>query len=372
MGDTVRILEGVRVLSVAEQYPGPYSTLLLADLGADVVQVERPTGDPSRAFQGFYAALNRNKRSVVLDLKAKAGVERFLSLAAAADVVLEGFRPGTVERLGIGYDAVSARNPAIVYVSISGYGQDGPLRNHPNHDAGYQATAGMLSQQARAGIPGDAPAVQIGDLGAGIFGFAGVLLGLLNRARTSQGLYVDVAMLDVLVSMMTAPLTMVANHSGPPMFLLSSPGYRLYATSDGRLLALGIAHEDKFWRCLCHITGLHHLAPLTHEDRVARRDSIIADLSRVFATRPCDQWVEQLRRAGVPCGPVHDLAEVSEDPQVRARHLFVSVTESDGSRRQYVRQPLRPKGYSSSPRTGCPALGEHTEEVLREWGLTSR
>src|SRR5581483_1921095 len=256
MEERAQILDGVRILSVAEQYPGPYATLLLADLGADVVQVERPTGDPSRAFDGFYAALNRNKRSVVLDLKATEGLERFLSLAAAADVVLEGFRPGTVERLGIGYKAVSARNPAIIYVSISGYGQDGPLRDHPNHDAGYQASAGLLSQQARAGVPGQAPAVQVGDLAAGIFGFAGVLLGLLHRARTTQGLYLDVSMLDVLVSMMTAPLTMVANDSGPPMFLLSSPGYRLYATSDGRLLALGIAHEDKFWRSLCQITRL--------------------------------------------------------------------------------------------------------------------
>lgn len=361
------ILAGVRVLSIAEQYPGPYASLVLADLGADVVQVERPGGDPSRIFGGFYDALNRNKRSVVLDLKTADGAAAFLELAATADVVLEGFRPGTVDRLDIGYDQIAERNPRIVYVSISGYGQDGPRRNHPNHDIGYQATAGMLFECARSGVGGNAPAVQVGDLAAGVFAFGATLLGLLHRERTGDGLYVDVAMLDVLVSMMTTALSMVANDSGSPTFLLDGPGYRSYAASDGRLLALGVAHEDKFWQALCKAVGLERYADMPHVERVVRRDELVDRLTEVIASQPRQAWLELLTAAGVPCAPLYDLADVLNDDQVRARDLVVSLPAAEGGERRYIRQPLRPFGFAHAPRAGTPRLGEHTDVILREW-----
>jgi crotonobetainyl-CoA:carnitine CoA-transferase CaiB-like acyl-CoA transferase len=365
------VLDGIRVLSVAEQYPGPYATLVLADLGADVVQVERPDGDPSRAFAGFYDSLNRNKRSVVLDLKDPEGVERFLDLAESADVVLEGFRPGTVERLGIGFEAVAARNPQVVYVAISGYGQDGPLRDHPNHDVAYQAAAGMLFEQARRWMAGPAPAVQVGDAVTGVFAFGATLLGLLHRARTGQGLYVDVAMLDVLVSMMSPALCIVANASGSPTFLQEGPGYRTYPTADGGLVALGIAHEDKFWRALCAVVGLDGHAALTHDERVARSDELAAVLTQAFAGHPRDHWIRRLTAAAVPCAPVYDLGEVPHDPQVMARSLVVSLPDDGGCARQYVRQPLVPRGHAYWPTSATPGLGEHSQAVLCEWVRSS-
>jgi crotonobetainyl-CoA:carnitine CoA-transferase CaiB-like acyl-CoA transferase len=361
------VLDGVRVLSIAEQYPGPYATLCLADLGADVVQVERQDGDPARAFPGFYEAVNRNKRSVVIDLKQPADRDRFLQLAAAADVVMEGFRPGTVDRLGVGFEAVRARNPGIVYVAISGYGQDGPLKDLPNHDAAYQAASGMLFPIAREGVAAPAPAVQVGDLSAGAFGFAAVLLGLFHRARTGEALYVDVSMIDVLVSMMTTAITAVVNDSGSPTFLLDSPGYRIYLAADDLPIALGIAHEDKFWAAFCRVAGLPELADVPNAERVSRRDEIVATVTVAMRRRTRAEWLEELIAAAVPCAAVNDLGEVGEDPQVKAREMLVDLPRADGSSATHVRQPLRPRGHAASPRTTSPGLGEHSDQVWAEW-----
>jgi crotonobetainyl-CoA:carnitine CoA-transferase CaiB-like acyl-CoA transferase len=355
------VLEGVRVLSLAEQYPGPYATLMLADLGADVVQVERAAGDPARQFVSFYEALNRNKRSVVLDLKSTAGRADFLRLAEVADVVLEGFRPGTVDRLGVGYAVVAERNPDVVYVAISGYGQTGPQRLRPNHDVGYQATAGMLFDRARSGSAGAAPSVQVGDLAAGMSAFAAVLLGLFHRERRGHGLYIDVSMLDVLVSMMATTLATAAASTGSSTLFLDEPGYRLYETADSKLIALGVAHEDAFWQSLCHVTGLDAYAKHDHAERIEHADEIVAALASALRARPRDEWIEVLAEADVPCGPVYDLDEVADDPQVQARRLILEKNRS-------VRQPLLPHGSEHSTGTRpAPRLGAHTDEVFREW-----
>lgn len=351
------------MLSLAEQYPGPYATLMLADLGADVVQVERPSGDPARRFESFYAALNRNKRSVVLDLKSAAGRADFLRLARVADAVVEGFRPGTVDRLGVGYADVAEVNPRVVYVAISGYGQTGPLRLRPNHDVGYQATAGMLYEHARSSAAGRAPSVQVGDLASGVVAFAAVLLGLFHRERSGRGLYLDVAMLDVLVSMMTASLA--TNAAGSSIPFPEEPGYRIYETGDSKLIALAVAHEDRFWRALCEVTGLDRYADYGRERRIARADEIVAALAAALATRPRDAWIDALADADVPCGPVYDLDEVADEPQVRDRRLLLGP---DGR----VRQPLVTPGVDAEiPERPAPRLGEHTAEVLREWAQAS-
>ena len=373
-GEAGGILDGVRILSLAEQYPGPYATLLLADMGADVVLVERPAGgDPSRVFPAFFEALNRNKRSVALDLKDDLDRERFLGLARAADVVLEGYRPGTAARLGIDYPRLAEVNPGLVYLSITGFGQDGPYRSRSGHDVSYAALAGVLFEDARNGTGAAAPPIAIADLSAGLFAAIGVLGGLFARQRDGRGMYVDVSMLDGLVSLMTALLVPVVNGTGDPGFP-HEPGYRLYRTADGEVLALGVAHEDHFWRALCAATGLDDVAGLSASERLEQRDGLVARLEAALATRNRDDWVATLVEADVPVGPAHDLHEVAGDPHVRARGLVTLVPAADGRPdRVHIRQPLGFAGHATRVTRHAPRLGEHTQDVLGEvgWGAAA-
>lgn len=366
-----RLLDGVRVLSLAEQYPGPYATLVLADLGADVILVERPAGgDPARGFGPFFEAVNRGKRSVALDLKQPAGRDTLLRLARDADVVMEGFRPGTLDRLGVGYEAVRAVNERIVFVSISGFGQDGPYRDRPAHDASYQATAGMLWERGEAGEAGPSPSLQVGDLSGAMFALSGTLAALFERERSGRGAHVDVSITDGLVSWMTTALVPVVNGLGPPGFP-QEPGYALYRTADGKLISLGIAHEDWFWQPFCAEAGLDDLAGLTSPERLARYDELVRRIEAVVAMRTREEWAAALDAAGVPFGPVHSLEEVARDPHVQARGLLVEVpADGETPARVHVRQPIRFRGYESGPTRHAPGLGEHTREVLEQAGLS--
>jgi crotonobetainyl-CoA:carnitine CoA-transferase CaiB-like acyl-CoA transferase len=366
-----RLLDGVRVLSLAEQYPGPYATLVLADLGADVIIVERPAGgDPTRGFGPFFEAVNRGKRSVALDLKQPGGRDALLQLARDAAVVIEGFRPGTLDRLGVGYEDIRAVNDSVVFVSISGFGQDGPYRDRAAHDASYQATAGMLWERGAAGEAGPSPSVQVGDLSGAMFALSGTLAALFERERSGRGAYVDVSITDGLVSWMTTALVPVVNRLGPPGFP-QEPGYALYRTSDGTLISLGIAHEDWFWRPFCAVAGMDDVAELPSAERLARYDELVQRIEAAMATRTRDDWVAAFDAAGVPFGPVHSLEEVARDPHVQARGLLVEVP-ADGATpaRLHVRQPIRFRGFETGPTRHAPRLGEHTREVLEQAGLS--
>lgn len=366
-----RPLESIRILSLAEQYPGPYGTLLLSDLGADVVLVERPTGgDPSRQFPAFFEALNRGKRSITLDLKDETGKEAFLSLVDGADVVLEGFRPGTMERLGLGYDVLTKRRPQLIYVSISGFGQESPYRDRPAHDVSYQAIAGLLFEQVRAEKAGPAPTLALGDLSAGLFATVGVLVALCDRARTGLGTHVDVAMTDGLVSLLTAHLVPIVNEMGAPAFP-HQPGYRTYRTGDGHLVALSAAHEDSFWDNLCRALDLTDLADIRAPERLARHDELVEHLTSRIAGRDRKTLDEVFKTYDIPFGWANDLTDVPNDPHVRARHLFVQVLADDSQPDHWhIRQPLRLGGESPAPTRHAPKLGEHTREILAEIGLT--
>lgn len=366
-------LTGVTVLSMAEQYPGPYATLLLADLGCDVILVERPRGgDPSRQFPPFYEALNRNKRSVALDLKAPEGRDAFLRLTANADVILEGFRPGIVDRLGIGYSAVRRVNPAIVYVSISGFGQDGPLRDRPAHDVSYQAIAGMLHERLVAGDPGPAPSIAVGDLSSGMFATVATLTGLVARGRTGEGCMIDVSMTDGLMSWMTTYLFAAANGFEEPGVPPREPGYGLFPTADGGVISLSVAHEDWFWRPLCEVLGLDDLADITAPVRRDRYEELRVRIATVMTTRTREAWSNLFDDVGVPFGPVLSLDEVIVHPHTRERGLLVDVP-SDGEHpaRTHVRQPLVVRGAPRMIDRHVPGLGQDTAEVLRAAGLSS-
>ena len=353
-------LEGIRIVSLAEQYPGPYATLLLADLGADVILVERPgVGDPARQFPAFHAALNRNKRSVALDLKADGDKDRFRDLVVSADVLLEGFRPGTMGRLGLGYEAMASINPGLVYASISGFGQTGPYRNRPAHDLSYQALAGFLHGQAATRstqLPSD---IAVGDLSSGMFA------ALLARTRTGKGTYIDVSMTDGLVSWMSVMVGPAMNEE-PLADIAAEPAYGLFECKDGKLLSLSIAHEDWFWKPLCTLIGMDDVADLKRAQRTQREIELVARIGKAIAAAPRGKWAEKLDAAGIPWGPVNTIEEVASDPHFIERGLFRNVTEAGGRHRRYVAQPLIFDGHHPGPARGVPALGEHTDEVLSE------
>ncbi|MEJ2864770.1 CaiB/BaiF CoA transferase family protein [Actinomycetospora flava] len=351
-------LHGCQVVSLAEQYPGPFATLLLSDLGADVVQVERPEGgDPARAFPGHFAALARGKRSVALDLKSDAGRSACRALVDRADVLLEGFRPGVLARLGLDPAELTGTNPGLVVVSVSGFGRTGPRRDQPAHDLTFQALAGLLDPASPA-----MPGLALADLAAGLFATVAALTGLAGRATGGQGGHYDVAMLDAVMALAMTRLVPAANGMAPDR-LGDDPGYGLFATADGGWVSLSIAFEDRFWRDLCTAAGLPDLADVPGADRVARREELRGRLAGRFAEHDLAHWRTVLD--GVPCtAVVRGPDEVLADPQIDARGLLAPV----GGQR-FLSQPLVVDGERPGPRRGVPGLGEHTAEVLGEAGV---
>lgn len=360
----VSLLSDIRIVSLAEQYPGPYATLLLADLGADVILVERPgAGDPARQFPAFHAALNRNKRSVALDLKTEAGKADLRDLVASADVLMEGFRPGTAERLGFGPAAMAALNPRLVYVSISGFGQTGPYRDRPAHDLSYQAIAGFLYRQAGSRSTETPSDIAVGDLSSGMFAALGTLAALHERSRTGKGKYIDVSMTDGLVSWMSVMLGPVMN-GAPLADIGAEPAYGLFECQDGKMLSLSIAHEDWFWMPLCGLLGMQDAAPLDRAQRTARETELAKRIAGAIAQCPRDAWAAQLDAAGIPWGPVNSIQEVADDPHFVARGMFSESSDAGGGKARYVAQPLVFDGVHPGPSRGVPGLGEHTEDVF--------
>jgi len=361
-----RPLAGLRVLSLAEQYPGPYAALLLGDLGADVVQVERPAGgDPARRFPGLHAALNRGKRSVCLDLKRPEGAEACRQLAATSDVLLEGFRPGVMDRLGLSATTLAATNPGLVYVSVSGFGQTGPYAQRPVHDLSLQALVGTLG--ARPVDPDELPHLSLADVAAGLFTALAALTGIAGRVSTGRGGHYDVGMFDSLVSLLTTALVPAANGEAAEQVGLD-PGYGVFATSDGRWVSLSIAFEDHFWRALCAAVELGRHAHLDAAVRRARRDDLRTELADQLGRHPLEHWEHALGQAGVPFGALNDLPRLLADPHLRARGLLQEI-QAPGGPHCYVRQPLVVNGTAPGPIRGTATLGAHTSQVLSSAGL---
>ncbi|MGA2473695.1 MAG: CoA transferase [Acidimicrobiales bacterium] len=299
MAAATALLSGLRVLDLSIWRPGPYATSLLVALGADVLKVEPPGGDPMRHYVGLFEAVNAGKRSVVLDLKGDAGRERALALAEQADVVVEGFRPGVMARLGMNDAAVRALNPAIVYCSISGYGQEGDRAPLPGHDINYQAWAGALTPEGGTAV---LPPLPSADLAAGMTAAFGICAAVIGRAASGRGTYLDISMTDVLA---TWTGSAGAGSASPPE-AAATPGYGLFATADGGQVALGVVNEQHFWDALCGELGLGALAGLDFEERSRRGAALQQAVGASVATRERDQLVAGLAAAGVPVAPVLD------------------------------------------------------------------
>jgi crotonobetainyl-CoA:carnitine CoA-transferase CaiB-like acyl-CoA transferase len=371
-------LAGVRVLDLSRLLPGPYASLVLADLGADVVKVEDPQGGDylrwipplAGAQSGAFHVLNRNKRSLALDLKAPGGVEVLLRLARHADVLLESFRPGVLERLGAGREALRAANPRLVACAITGYGQDGPYRHLAGHDLNYAAIAGAVGLNGPAERPSPM-AVQAADLGGAWVAVAGILAALVRRGATGEGGFVDASMTEAVLGMLALQLGS-AWARGEPL-RRGSEGltggaacYRTYRTSDGRHVALG-ALEPHFFRRFCKAAGRPELADRQLE---GGGRGPVEELEALFATRTRADWVALGRDHDVCLTPVLEGEEPQADAQLRARGVFGEVeTPWEGRALPALRTPVRVDGPPVALRP-APRLGEHTRDVLAEAGFS--
>lgn len=375
-------LEGIRVLDLSRQFPGPYATMLLADLGADVIVVEDTgSGDRIRRMPpllGEWGAahftLARNKRSVALNLKDLAGREALLRLARGADVVLEGFRPGVVDRLGVGYEAVRAVQPGIIYASITGFGQSGPYRDLAGHDNNYTALAGLLHITGPAGGPPVLPGVQVADFGGGaLMAALAIMVALWHRQSTGQGQYIDVAMMDGILSWLAPHFAGLfaggeRPEAGKMLLTGKHPCYAIYPAKDG-YLSVG-ALETQFWEGLCHALGREDLLPHQYaEGEVAEQTH--AELSAIFRTRTRAEWFEALREVNPCVAPVQSLEEAADDPHAAARGMWVEVAHEQVGRVRQVAHPIKFCETPASIRRPAPTLGEQTREVLAEAGYTA-
>lgn len=380
-------LHGLVVVDLTQFLSGPYATQILADLGAEIVKVEPPRGDSSRAIRSnligdesaYFLSINRSKRSVAVDLKRPEGRQVVLDLVARADVVIENYRPGILDRLGLGYDALRERNPRVVLASISGFGQDGPYRDRPAYDVVIQAMSGGMSltgpidgEPVRAGIA-------IGDLSAGMCAVIGALAAVREAVETGEGRHVDVSMLDTQLSMLTYQATYYLASSVVPgpqgRDHVSIPTYRSFRCADGRDLLVA-ANTERMWQDLCRAIGRPDLPDdpdfADNEQRLRNRKRLDDVLEEAFRERSAVEWDRELAGLGVPAAPLYDLEGALRNEQVRHRRMVLDLADADGNPVPVIASPIRFLDGPLREPARPPRLGEHTAEVLRDLGRTDR
>ncbi len=374
------LFEGVRVLDLSRMLAGPYGSMLLADMGAEVIKVEEPDGgDPMRVMgppflpdgeSAYFLSINRNKKSIALDLTTAAGRGVFLDLAARADVVWENFRPGVMERLGLGHAALAAANPGLILCSISAYGQDGPYRDWPAFDLALQAMGGAMSLTGEEGGRPVRMGLPMGDLAGGMFGAFAVAGALFRRARTGRGAHLDLSLLDCQVSLLThiaqyfwadgrVPGRMGSGHA-------SVVPYQALATRDGHLIVAVFA--EKFWSGFCGAVERPEWTAdprfATNRHRLANREVLMPLVEAVFRERATEDWLACLHAAGVPAAPILAVDRVLSDPQVRHRRMVVAVEHPRHGPLPTLGTPIKVDGATELPVTAAPRLGEHTDALL--------
>ncbi len=373
-----KLLEGVKILDLTRLLPGGYATLLLADMGAEVLKIEDPwQGDYIRDFapkiggtdSAHFCALNRNKKSFKLNLKEREGKEVFYNLVKEYDILVEGFRPGVMEKLELGYEKLAGYNPALIYCSLSGYGQDGPYRLRPGHDINYISIAGAMGINGRRDDDPVVPAFQVADIGGGgLLGAVGILAAYINKQRTGKGQYIDVAMLDGVVSWLTMYITAFLAYGHKPerggeQLNGGQICYNVYRTKDGRHVSVGNI-EKKFWEEFCRVSGMTGLLDLQTSGGKEEFDA----MKQFFQSRTRDEIVEMFNGVDTCIEPVLDFSEVMEHPQVVHRGLITGLEFPDGVTVKTVGHPLKFTGAAEEKDGLPPALGEHTEEVLVRLG----
>jgi len=384
------VLDGIRVLELARVAPGEFCTMMLADMGAEVLKIETPPADGEPEPQddkrrAAFAFVNRNKRSIALNLKAPEGRAIFYKLAARADVIVEGFRPGVMARLGGDYETVRKINPRIVYCSLSGFGQDGPYKSYPAHDMNYLSLAGVLGL---IGEPDRKPVIPLNIIadygGASLHGALGIVLALFARERTGTGQHVDVSYLDATISLLAATPNLrfffsdgLAPRRGGGFLGGSYPYYAVYETRNGKLLTIGCT-EPWLWENFCKAIGRPEFARYARKPdqfvRPANAEEVRAceEIGAIIRTRTRDEWFEFLVKHDVCVGKVYDVEEVVEDPQVRHRQMVVETEHPEVGKVTQFGIAIKLSETPGSIRCAAPCRGEHTDEVLRELGMTSQ
>jgi crotonobetainyl-CoA:carnitine CoA-transferase CaiB-like acyl-CoA transferase len=377
--ELARPLEGITVLDLSRVLSGPYCTMQLADMGARVIKIERPgVGDDTRAWgppfvngeSAYFLSINRNKESLTLNFKHPEGRRLLDELIARADILVENFRPGTLDELGLGYEALRAKHPRLIYTSISGFGHSGPLRERAGYDAVLQGEAGIMSLTGPPDACGYKVGVAIADLAAGLFAAQGTLLALYARERTGCGQHVDIAMLDSVAALLTYQAGIYFVTGAPPerhgnAHPTVAP-YETFQAADGEVVLA--AGNDELWRRFCRVAGLDAYAGdprfATNRDRVRNYGALRPIVADAFSKRTRAEWLEVLNDAGIPAGPVRNLQEVLTDEQLLTREMVRVLQHSSAGPVQVLGVPVKLSATPGAVRRAPPALGEHTEEIL--------
>ncbi len=371
-------LAGIRVIDLTRVLAGPFCSMSLGDMGAEIIKIEEPgKGDDTRGWPPFaggeatyFMSVNRNKKSLTLNMKAPEGQAILRALIAKADVVLENFRPGTMERLGFGYDVLRKTNPRLIYCSISGFGESGPESSRPGYDLIVQGESGVMDLTGFADGPPVKVGNSIGDLVAGMAAAQGVTLALLSRSKSGKGQKVEIGMLDVMASLLTYQAGLYWNAGGRPTRRgnqhPSIVPYEVFQAQDA-YMTLGVANNS-LWERMCRAIGREDLAKDPRFDseanRVANRDVLGPLLNSIFSTRPAAHWLKRLDDAGVPAGRIKTVAEVCESEHLRARGMFVNVKHPKAGAVTAMGVPIRLRSTPGAAQGPAPLLGQHTDEIL--------
>ena len=373
-------LANVKILDLTWVLSGPYCSMVLCDLGAEVIKVERPPyGDVARTSgpflnqeSAYFFSINRGKKSVLLDLKTSAGHELFLDLVDKVDVVMENFTPGTMDSLGLGYEALSERNPRIIYAATSGFGQTGPDSKRPALDIVVQGMGGVMSITGEVGGEPVRPGLSLGDISAGLFTAIGILTALHERESSGRGQMVDISMLDCQIAVLENAFSRYAATGEVPKPLgtrhpVSTP-FQAFPTKDGYIvIALGFGLENA-WAVFCAMLGVPEILDDPRFETPALRTRNHGELEPILVgalrQRTTAEWVVELEPLGIPCGPLHTIPEAAEYPQVAAREMLVDVESVRGNRLRIPNSPVKLSRTAAAIKGGPPTLGQHTVEIL--------
>ncbi len=375
------MLSGVRIVDLTHMLAGPYGSMLLADLGAEVIKIEEPQeGDPTRHIgppfvkgeSAYFMSVNRNKRSVALDLRRGEGRQVLYDLVKVSDVVFNNFRPGTMERLGCGYEALKKVNPLIIYCSLTGFGETGSHKDRPAFDLAIQAVSGAMSITGEPGRPPVRMGIPMGDLGGSLVCAFAISGALYSREKTGMGRRIDISLMDCMVSLLTyvGQYYLIEGRVPGPIGSAhqSVVPYQAFATKDFYIVVA--VFVEKFWHSFCTVLDIEELADdprfADNDRRSEHREELIRILEEIFLTKAGDEWLSLLSEAGVPCSPINTLDRVFADAQVASRNMVVEVDHPTAGRLRSIGNAVKTSPPEDHPPTAAPLLGQHTEEVLSE------
>lgn len=373
-------LKGLKVLDLSRVLAGPYATMMMADFGANVYKIEPPkVGDDSRAFgpfvgkeSAYYMSLNRNKRSMILDFKKQSNIDVFKEMVKNADVVVENYKPGTMEKFGLGYDVLKEINPKIIYAACSGFGHTGPYSQKPAYDIIVQAMGGIMSITGQEGGEPTRVGASVGDVVAGIFTSYAIMLAIYHREKTGEGQKIDVGMLDCQVAILENAIARYVTSGDVPKPIgnrhPSITPFASYTAKDGHII-VG-AGNDRLWEKLCttidRMDLFKHPKFDTNPNRTQNVNDLAVELNKTLKEKTIDEWMKQLEDAGVPCAPINTIDKIVNDPQIKSREMIVEVEHPVAGKLKMPNVPFKMSKTPGGVTSPAPLLGQHTNELLKE------